>query len=277
MTFDTMTALSPPSPATLSATGKPVVLVPACNRQLGEHPFHVAGKKYLDAVRLAGAVPLIVPSAEPDELDQLLDLADGVLLTGSPSNVHPSHFGEDVLNPALPLDPLRDSWTLPLIRLALARGLPVFAICRGTQEINVALGGSLHQAVHDVPGHDDHRPPQGAPAAVAYGPAHPVTVEPGGVLARLWAEPQFTVNSVHGQAVNRLADGLRVEARAPDGLIEAFSVASSPGFSLCLQWHPEWQAIDNPVSRAMLEAFGQACQNWRDRHRGPEPVASATV
>ncbi len=255
-----------------SPAAKPVVLVPACNRMLGEHPFHIAGKKYLDAVRLAGGLPLIVPSAHPDEIDALLDLAHGVLLTGSPSNVHPSHFGQEVHDPALPLDPLRDSWTLPLIQRALARGIPLFGICRGTQETNVALGGSLHQAVHEVDGHADHRPRDGAPAEEAYAAAHPVTVQPGGVLARLFgAGTEFRVNSVHGQAVHRLADGLRIEARAPDGLVEAFSVTSAPGFSLCVQWHPEWLAIDNPQSVAMLQAFGQACQVYRERPRAPEP------
>lgn len=254
---------------------KPLVLVPACNRMLGEHPFHIAGKKYVDAVRLAGARPLVVPSAEPDEIDSLLDLADGVLLTGSPSNVHPSHFGEAVHNPELPLDPLRDSWTLPLIRAALARGIPLFGICRGTQETNVALGGSLHQAVHEIEGHEDHRAPDAVPATQAYGPAHEVLVEPGGLLAKAVAQPRFTVNSVHGQAVNRLAPGLRVEARAPDGVVEAFSVASAPGFSLCVQWHPEWLAADNPVSMAMLNAFGEACRMYRDRHRAPQPALAA--
>lgn len=254
---------SPPSPA------KPLVLVPACNRQLGEHPFHIAGKKYIDAVRLAGAQPLVVPGADAQELAALLDLADGVLLTGSPSNVHPSHFGEDVHDPSLPLDPARDDWTLPFIRQVLARGIPLFGICRGTQETNVALGGSLHQAVHEVEGHDDHRAPEGSPAAVAYGPSHEVSVVPGGVLERIVAEPRFTVNSVHGQAVNRLAPGLRVEARAPDGLVEAFSVSDAPGFSLCLQWHPEWQAASNPQSQQMLRAFGAACVAYRDRRRRP--------
>lgn len=265
--------LPPSLPGSSNAPGaKPVVLVPACNRQLGEHPFHIAGKKYIDAVRLAGAQPLIIPSAELDEIDALLDLAHGVLLTGSPSNVHPSHFGEDVHDTSLPLDPLRDSWTLPLIRRALDRGIPLFGICRGTQETNVALGGSLHQAVHEVHGHADHRAPDQAPAATAYGPAHEVQVVPGGVLERVIGDTRFTVNSVHGQAVNRLADGLRVEARAPDGVVEAFSVADAGGFSLCVQWHPEWLAAGNPVSMAMLGAFGQACREYRDRHRVPLPA-----
>ena len=244
---------------------KPLVLVPACNRQVGAYASHTVGKKYVDAVRLAGAMPLIVPTALPDELDALLDLADGVLLTGSPSNVHPSHFGEALHDPALPLDPERDAWTLPLVRRVIARGMPLLAICRGTQEVNVALGGTLHQAVQDDPAHLDHRAPEGQPTAVQYSQAHPVLVEPGGLLARITGMQSFGVNSLHGQAVKQLAPGLRVEARAPDGVIEAFSVDPAPGFNLCLQWHPEWQAASNPVSMALLLAFGQATRAYRDR------------
>ena len=250
---------------------KPVVLVPACNRQLGEHPFHVVGKKYIDAVRLAGALPLVVPTALPEDLDALLDLADGVLLTGSPSNVHPAHFDEAVLDAALPLDADRDAWTLPLVPKVLERGMPLLAICRGTQEVNVALGGTLHQAVHAVGPYADHRAPDGQPAAVQYGPAHEVEVVPGGLLDQLVEVRRFDVNSVHGQAVSQPAPGLRVEARAPDGLIEAFSVAQAKGFNLCLQWHPEWQAASNPVSMRLLQGFGAACRDWRDRHRSPIP------
>jgi len=254
----------------------PVVLVTSCNHRFGEHPFHIAGRKYVDAVRLAGALPLIAPPFEAAELDGLLDFAHGVLLTGSPSNVHPSHFGEDVLNPALPLDPERDAWTLPLIRRALGRGVPLLAICRGTQEANVALGGTLHQAVHDVAGLNDHRSRDGAPAAEQYGPAHPIDVAPGGRLAGIVGSGVITVNSVHGQGVNVLAPGLRVEARSPDGLVEAFSRPAAPGFNLCLQWHPEWQAADNPVSMAILRAFGDAVRGYRDRVRGPLPAATVT-
>jgi putative glutamine amidotransferase len=246
---------------------KPVVLVPACNRQLGHHPFHIAGKKYVDFVRLAGCVPLVVPNAHDDEIDTLLDLADGVLLTGSPSNVHPSHFDEGVHNPDLPLDTERDRWTLPLIPKVLARGLPLFAICRGTQETNVALGGSLHQAVQEVAGMADHRAPSDASAEAQYGPAHEVEVMPGGVLASALDRGHFQVNSVHGQAVNRLAQGLRVEARAPDGLIEAFSDPAAKGFNLCVQWHPEWQAATNEISVQLARAFGQACIAYRRKHR----------
>ncbi len=260
------------STPSLSPRHPPVVLVPACNRMLGAHPFHVVGKKYIDAVRLAGALPLVVPSAEPDELEALLDLADGVLLTGSPSNVHPSHFGETVHDVTLPLDPVRDAWTLPLISRLVARGMPLLAICRGFQEANVALGGSLHQAVQEVPGLADHRARGTDPVEVQYGPSHPIDVVPGGCLAAALGASTAVVNSVHGQGIHRLADGLRVEATAPDGLVEAFSVAASgdlPTFQLGVQWHPEWLATDNPVSMALLRAFGQACQDYRDLHRPP--------
>ncbi|MGL6110785.1 MAG: gamma-glutamyl-gamma-aminobutyrate hydrolase family protein [Rubrivivax sp.] len=249
----------------------PVVLVPACNRQLGHHPFHIAGKKYVDFVRLAGCLPLVVPNALDGEIDSLLELADGVLLTGSPSNVHPRHFDEGVHNPELPLDMERDQWSLPFIPKVLARGLPLFAICRGTQETNVALGGSLHQAVQDVPGYEDHRADADAGAEVQYGAAHEVEVMPGGVLPQILDRSRFEVNSVHGQGVNRLAQDLHVEARAPDGLIEAFSYPRAAGFNLCVQWHPEWQASGNPVSVQLALAFGEACRRYRQRHREPLP------
>jgi putative glutamine amidotransferase len=229
---------------------------------LGQHPFHIAGKKYVDAVRLAGCLPLVVPSVAPGEIDGLLDLADGVLLTGSPSNVHPEHFGEGVRDPSLPLDPERDTWTLPLIPRVLSRGIPLFAICRGFQETNVALGGSLHQAVHEVPGQHDHRGAKDVAPDVTYALAHTVEVLPGGVLERVLGRATIEVNSVHGQGVNRLAEGLRVEARAPDGLVEAFSRPDAPGFNLCVQWHPEWQAATNPASQRLLQAFGDACRAY---------------
>ncbi len=256
---------------------RPVVLIPACNRTLGDHSYQVAGDKYVEAVRLAGCQPLVVPTtaAPAAELDALLDLADGVLLTGSASNVHPRHFGEAVHDAALPLDAARDAWTLPLIPRVLARGIPLLAICRGFQEVNVALGGSLHQAVQEVPGKADHRDAATAPLAVQYGPAHDVNVVPGGFLANVLAGlpgmPCSRVNSLHGQGVNRLAPGLRVEAVAPDGLVEAFTVSPAPGFNLSVQWHPEWQAASNPTSMRLFASFGQACAAFREQRRASDP------
>ena len=254
---------------------KPIVLVPACHRRVEEHLSHTVGKKYTDGVRLAGCQPLLFTTIEgADELSDLLDLADGVLLTGSPSNVHPRHFGEPVHDTSLPLDPDRDAATLALIPQAIARGIPVMAICRGFQEVNVALGGSLFQAVHEVDGQLDHRGTDEGPLEAVYGLAHSVDLEPGGLLAGLLKREKIEVNSVHGQGVKRLAPGLRVEARAPDGLIEAFSLdggaTPSPGFLLGVQWHPEWQAHLNPVSTQLFKEFGRACSNFRDRHRGPD-------
>lgn len=243
---------------------KPVVLVPACNRMMGDHPFHMAGKKYLDAVRLAGCLPLIVPSSSPDEIDELLDLADGILLTGSKSNVHASHYGETTQDESLPQDRLRDDWVLPLIPKAIARGMPLLGICRGFQEANVALGGSLHQAVQEQPGLNDHRAGPGTPEQ-QYDFAHEVAVQPGGLLAGLLQAPRIQVNSLHGQGIKRLAPGLRIEAQAEDGLVEAFSVAAARGFALCVQWHPEWKADSNPVSQQILAAFGAACRDYQQR------------
>jgi putative glutamine amidotransferase len=251
----------------LTAEALPRVLVPACNRQLGEHPFHIAGKKYIDFVRLAGCLPLVVPNATPDELEALLAIADGVLLTGSPSNVHPRHFDEAVHDAALPLDEARDGWTLPFVPRLLALGVPVFAICRGTQEMNVALGGSLHQAIQEQPGLSDHRAAPDTPALTQYAAAHDVQVAPGGVLAGIVNRAKFRVNSVHGQGVKQLAQGLRAEAFAPDGLVEAFSMPDAPGFNLGVQWHPEWQAAQNGESVLLAGAFGQACRNYRLRRR----------
>jgi putative glutamine amidotransferase len=176
-------------------------------------------------------------------------------------------------NPTLGEHAFHD-WTLPLMRQAIARGMPLFGICRGFQETHVALGGSLHQAVHEAAGHHDRRGAQRAPDADAehvYGPAHPVDGVPGGVLASIGDEPRFTVNSVPGQGANRLAAGLHVEAPAPDGLLEAFSVERARGFALCVQWHPEWKASTHPVSRRLLNAFGEACRVFRDRHKAPLP------
>lgn len=241
----------------------PLVLVPACNRLWEHDPFHVVAKQYVDAVWIADCLPIIVAGASSEQLDDLLDVAHGVLLTGSPSNVHPSHFNETVLDGSLPLDPERDSWTLPIVPKVVALAMPLFAICRGFQEANVALGGSLFQAVHAVEGYRDHRDRDEDAKDVQYGFAHDVFIEPGGILEALLGERVIRVNSLHGQGVKRLAPGLRVEARAPDGLVEAFSVADSTGFALGVQWHPEWKAGENPVSMRLFGAFGAAARKYR--------------
>jgi len=245
---------------------QPIVLIPACTRQIGAHPYHVAQMKYVEAVVAgAGCVPLILPAiGDAIDWDTILELADGVMLTGSPSNVHPDFFGQSVLDPSLPLDPARDATTLPLIRMALQRGIPLLAVCRGTQEVNVALGGSLHQAVHEVEGFMDHREDKTASIDVQYAPAHAINIVPDGRISKmLHGVTRMIVNSVHGQGIDQLAPGLQVEATAEDGLIEAYSVVSAPGFTLAMQWHPEWKVRENPESMKLFGAFGDACREFK--------------
>lgn len=248
----------------------PLVILPACHRVIDGRVFHATPEAYSDALRLAGCLPVLATAVVPGEFEALRDLADGILLPGSPNNVHPSHFGEEIHDPSLPLDPRRDAFSLPLIREAIARGIPLLGICRGHQEMNVALGGSLHQAVHELPGHDDHQANADGPPDVKFGPAHEIRITPGGFLEKLLGSTPVVVNSVHGQAVHRPAPGVRVEALAPDGVIEAIHVPDAPGFNLGVQWHPEWNAAGDPVSEAIFHAFGDACRAYRDQRKtGP--------
>lgn len=242
---------------------RPIVLVPACSRDIGAHPYHTVQAKYVEAVVVgAGCAPLIVPAlGDVLDIETMLGACDGIMLTGAASNVDPAHYAETVLDPTLPQDHARDATTLPLIRAAVRRGIPILAICRGFQEMNVALGGSLHQAVKEVEGKMDHRENPDRPQEEQYGPAHPVTLTPLGMMASILGPGDITVNSLHGQGVNQLARGLAIEARAPDGLVEAFSVAGATGFTLAVQWHPEWRVAENPVSMKLFGAFGQACRD----------------
>jgi putative glutamine amidotransferase len=246
----------------------PIVLVPACINRIGVHPYHTAQSKYLDAVVIgAHGMPLVLPAlGEQIDFDAVLALADGVMLTGSPSNVHASHYGQEVRDASLPQDAARDATTLPLIRAVLERGIPLLAVCRGFQEVNVALGGSLHQAVQVLPGMQDHREDKELTLEQQYGPAHRVLLEPQGRMAQLLGgAAELMVNSLHGQGIDRLAAGLAVEARADDGLVEAYTVASAPGFSLAMQWHPEWRIAQNPASMTLFHAFGEACRLYQSK------------
>jgi putative glutamine amidotransferase len=229
---------------------------------LGAHPFHAVIEKYLTAVLdAADAVPLIIP-ALPSRfgLEEILDRLDGVLLTGSPSNVEPHRYGGEPSEAGTWHDRDRDEITLPLIPRAIQAGLPLMGICRGFQEMNVAFGGSLWQKLHEVPGHMDHRDDPKLELEQQYGPAHEVLLEPGGVLRRLAGADRITVNSLHTQGVRELGRGLAVEARAPDGVIEAFRVQEAAAFALAVQWHPEWQVGSNPFSRNLFAEFGAACR-----------------
>jgi putative glutamine amidotransferase len=229
---------------------------------LGHHYFHCVGEKYIAAVAEgAQAVPVLIPAlGDALQARELLADFDGILLTGSPSNVDPQHYNGPASDPGTLHDPWRDATTLPMIPEVIANGLPLLAICRGFQEMNVAFGGTLWQKLHEVLGYRDHRENTEAPLDEQYGPAHEIELEPDGLLARLAGQRRVKVNSLHSQGVQTLGRGLMVEARAPDGVIEAFRVADAPSFALGLQWHPEWKFQDNVLSRALFAAFGEAAR-----------------
>jgi len=258
-----------------------MVWLPADHRLLGDHghqmPFLLLGDKYARAVKVgAQAQPVMFPLASADQIDELLSLVDGVMLTGSPSNVHPSHFNEPVADPSLPLDTERDQLTLALVRACVRDAVPLLGICRGFQEINVALGGTLHQRVHEVPGMMDHREPKGHPPDEQYAARHAVTLVAGSELAQWAGGTQVQVNSLHGQGINCLADGLQAMAHAPDGLVEAFAVKGARAFAYAMQWHPEWRCWDNPFYAAIFEAFGRACCQRRSQRLQAHDLARAT-
>ncbi|HYD06239.1 MAG TPA: gamma-glutamyl-gamma-aminobutyrate hydrolase family protein [Reyranella sp.] len=266
-----------------SARLRPLIGVSACLKENGRGGWvHSAGDKYVQAaIRAVGGLPVIVPAfgrefdaddsngrGMTEALDRLLDTMDGLLLTGSPSNVEPHHYEGDPSREGTAHDPARDATTLPLIRHAIDHAVPLFAICRGAQEVNVALGGTLHQLVHEVPGRRDHRSPKTADTDTNYAPAHEIEIVEGGLLHRLVGERRVMVNSLHAQGVAELAPRARAEAYADDGQIEAFSVPDAPAFTLALQWHPEHRALDNPVSVRMFDAFAQACHDRARRRLG---------
>jgi putative glutamine amidotransferase len=265
-------------------SGKPVIGTVADVHKGALHAVHSVHEKYLDAVSGgADAIVLVLPAlinrpggawTDEDDLDQVLDMLDGVFLTGAISNVAPERYGARLADPASPSDPARDHVTLSLVQRVVERGMPLFGVCRGFQEINVALGGTLHQAVHDTPGFDDHRENKTLPVDAQYGPAHEVSFAPGGMLHLFTGAEGARVNSLHGQGIDRLAPGLVRDADAPDGLIEAFRSAGD-GFVLGVQWHPEWGFRDDAVSLPVFRAFGNAARAYRATRLGR--VASFSV
>jgi putative glutamine amidotransferase len=246
---------------------KPVIGISADRTMIGAHPSHVAGEKYIAAiVDGAGALALVLPAlGARQRTEDILASVDGLLFTGSYSNVEPHQYGGPASAPGTLHDTARDATTLPLMRAAIDAGVPVLAICRGFQEMNVAFGGTLHQSLHAVDGLADHRENKDDALDVQYGPSHPIRLTRCGLLQRLaGGADEAHVNSLHAQGVERLGDGLAIEAVAPDGLIEAISVTHARAFALGVQWHPEWKHADDTLSSAIFRAFGQAC---RDRMR----------
>src|SRR5579864_1304927 len=239
----------------------PFIGIPCCVRPIWERPFHTVSDRYPQAViDAAGGIPVLIPAVGAKiDCGAVLDRLDGLLITGSPSNVEPYQYGGAPSMEGTLHDPDRDATTLPLIREAVRRDLPVLAICRGIQELNVALGGSLHQRIFEMPGRFNHRRRKG-PMTLdeRYGPAHSVVLTAEGFLMRLAGAAEIMVNSLHGQGIDRPAPGLVVEAVAPDGQIEAVSLPGAR-FVVGVQWHPEYKATENPFSRALFTAFAQAC------------------
>ena len=237
----------------------PIVGIPTCLRKVNERIFHGVNDRYPNAIiDAAKCLPLLIPAVGSRvDVCTVLDRLDGLLLTGSPSNVHPSHYGAEPSHPEILHDQERDATTLPLIREAIRRDLPILAICRGIQELNVALGGTLHQRVHELPGRLNHRSRKDSSDG-PYGPAHSVTLTAGGLLTSLAGTSEIMVNSLHSQGIDRPAPGLRVEAVAPDGQIEAVRLPEAR-FVVGVQWHPEYKATDNPFSSALFFAFAEAC------------------
>lgn len=242
----------------------PVVAVPADRRTIDPHEFHVVGEKYLRAlVDASNVLPYMIPAMADERMNEsILERCDGLFLTGAYSNVEPHHYGGQPSQSGTLHDPARDAVTLPLVRQCLDRGIPLLAVCRGFQEVNVVMGGSLHQSVADVVGFHNHLENKDDPLAVQYGPAHAVSLPANGLLRDLAGSDTVMVNSLHAQGVARLAGGVTVEAIADDGLIEAFCVDDTPGFNLAVQWHPEWKVLENAFSTAIFNAFGQACRQY---------------
>jgi putative glutamine amidotransferase len=255
---------------------KPLVGISCCTKLFGTFgmPNHAASDTYVIAAdQVVHAVPVLIPANGPTaDIETLLERLDGIILTGSRSNVQPSLYSGPPHAEGTPEDPARDSTTLPLIRAAVARGVPVLAICRGFQELNVALGGSLHQRLQDLPDRIDHSSPMVASRAVRIGKAHSIRIIPGSWLHRLAGAGEIAVNSLHNQGIDQLAPGVVVEGVAPDGTIEAVRVVATPsgpvtGFAVGMQWHPENDWDTDSVSRRIFEAFGAAVRAYAEDAR----------
>ncbi|UIJ72764.1 gamma-glutamyl-gamma-aminobutyrate hydrolase family protein [Aurantimonas sp. HBX-1] len=242
-----------------------LVAVPADVRDFENYRWHATPDTYLKALtRVAGAIPLIVPAlADEFDVEALLSRVDGLMMTGSASNVHPDRYGVAATQGHEPFDPARDRLTEALIKGAIRRGLPLLCICRGHQELNVALGGTLATEIQEGEGRMDHRAIKHEEQRERFAVRHKVAVTAGGELAAIVGADEIRVNSLHRQAIDRLAPGLAVEATAEDGTIEAVSVEEARGFALGVQWHPEYWAESDAASAAIFHAFADACRAYK--------------
>lgn len=229
-----------------------------------EYKVQAAGQMNLTAVAtVCGATPLIVPSvADLASTDDLMAACDGFLFTGGRPNVHPDEYGHEPTEAHGEFDRDRDRVALALIRACVARGQPVLGVCRGFQEFNVAFGGTLHPEIRDLPGRMNHRMPPDGTLEEKFAMRHIISLTPGGVFARVFGSDEVLVNSLHGQGIEEPGERVVIEGYAPDGTAEAIHIRGAPGFALAVQWHPEWNAAADPVSRPLFEAFGRAVAGW---------------
>ncbi|WP_135501530.1 gamma-glutamyl-gamma-aminobutyrate hydrolase family protein [Roseovarius aestuariivivens] len=237
----------------------------------GRYPLRAGGDMCSDAIANAsGCLPLIVP-ADPAfvSVAELLDTCDGFLLPGGRPNVHPEEYGDAETEAHGAFDRARDAIALPLVRACLERGQPFFGVCRGFQEVNVALGGTLHPEIRDLPGRDNHRMPPDGTLEEKFALRHPVTFTPGGPFHRLMGTTEVMTNTLHGQGIVEPGRGVVIDGRAPDGTPEAIYIKDAPGFALSVQWHPEWKAPEDPVSAKLFGAFGDAARAWQAGRRAP--------
>ena len=254
----------------MSRPRRPVIGIIGNHYLIGDrYPVHSAGTMNSDAVaQVSGAMPLIIPT-DPRYVSvcELLDICDGFLLTGGRPNVHPSEYGEEETPAHGAFDRNRDSVTLPLIRACVERGQPFLGICRGFQEVNVALGGTLYPEIRDLPGRMNHRMPPDGTLEEQFGLRHTVRFTEGGVFHRLMGAPEVMTNTLHGQGIARPSPAIVIDGHAPDGTPEAIYVRDAPGYTLAVQWHPEWNAAADPVSRPLFASFGQASAAWAEGRR----------
>lgn len=229
-----------------------------------DYHVHMGGRMNSEAVAdVVGALPLIVPS-DPELVDikELCSVCDGFLFTGARANVHPEEYGEAATEAHGDFDRARDGVALPLIRECVSTGLPLLAVCRGFQELNVAMGGSLYPEIRDLPGRMNHRMPPDGTLEEKFALRHDVTLTEGGVFHQIFGASTVLTNTLHGQGIKEKGERIVIDGRAPDGTPEAIYVDGAPGFALGVQWHPEYKASDDPVSRPLFEAFGKAVHAW---------------
>ena len=258
----------------MSRARRPVIGIIGNHFVIGDrYPVHTGGTMNSDAVaEVAGGMPLIIPTdLRYVSVPELLDICDGFVLTGGRPNVHPSEYGEEETPAHGAFDRGRDSVTLPLIRACVERGQPFLGICRGFQEVNVALGGTLHAEIRDLPGRMNHRMPPEGMIEEQFALRHVVRFAEGGVFHRLMGTAEVMTNTLHGQGIARPSPAIVIDGHAEDGTPEAIYVRDAPGYTLAVQWHPEWNAVADPVSRALFASFGQAARDWAERGQS-EPL-----